>query len=66
MNSGRRREMTVTQLINALRRMPPRARVVVSDHDHNDEAGEFNGPPTGVSMAGEALRARGYGVVIRL
>lgn len=58
--------MRVAQLIARLRKMPSNAKVVVCAHDQNPEAGEFDGIPSTVYEAPEALRARGYSVVIGL
>lgn len=58
--------MTARQLINALRRMPPNGKVVVSDHDHDDESGQYNGSPRDVREATPAMKARGFDVVIHL
>ena len=58
--------MTVRQLIAALRKMPANAKVVVCDHDQDDESGEYNGSPGCVTEASATMRERGYGVVIRL
>jgi len=58
--------MTVQKLIALLRKMPPRTMVAVCNHDQDPEQGEFDGTPHGVAEAPDALKARGYGVVISL
>lgn len=61
--------LTVRRLISALKKMPQDAKVVIADHDHNDDIGEFNGPIPGPSFiwrASRAIRQRGYDVVIHL
>lgn len=58
--------MKVRQLIAALKKMPQDAKVVVCDHDQDDDAGEYNGSPHAVWLASEAMREKGYEVVIRI
>jgi hypothetical protein len=58
--------MTVRKLIALLKKMPPNGKVVVSDHDHDDQSGQFSGSPFTVREASDAMKARGYDVVIRL
>jgi hypothetical protein len=49
--------------------MPQNAKVVIADHDHDDESGQFNGPipgPSSIWLASPEVAKRGYGVVIHL
>lgn len=56
--------MTVRRLINALKKMPPRAKVCFVAHDQNPDDGEFDGAVSLVQEAPDAIKARGYEVVI--
>lgn len=58
--------LTAREMIQHLRRLPPDARLVVSDHDHDPDSGQFNGAPRGVDRASPAMKARGYDAVIYL
>lgn len=59
--------MTVAQLIARLQRLPQNARVGVSNHDQDDNAGELDGLVVDVVEASsEMKRLRQVGVVIRL
>ena len=57
--------MTVKQMIAALRRMPPGARVVFCAHDQDADAGEYDGFVNEVTEASPAMMQHGAGVVIR-
>lgn len=58
--------LTVKQIIAALKKMPPNARVVFCAHDQHDEIGEYDGFVSGVGEATpEAKRRHGAGVIIR-
>ena len=61
--------LIVRELIAALRKMPMDAKVVVADHDHDSDGGQYNGSiPTrnSVEVASPVMLERGYGVVIHL
>lgn len=58
--------MTVRRLIAALKTMPSGAKVVVCAHDQDPHQGEFDGEPRSVEPAPDAIRERGYQVVITL
>jgi hypothetical protein len=61
--------MTVRRLITALKKMPQDAKVVIADHDHDSEGGQYNGPipsPHSICVASREMKERGYGVVIHL
>lgn len=56
--------LTVRKLIAELKKMPPTAKVCWADHDHDYHSGEFNGPVALVHSASEAIRERGFGVIL--
>lgn len=57
-------KMTVRQLRRALAKMPQDAEIAWCDHDHDWDAGEMNGPVTQCVEAPQAIRAKGFGVVL--
>jgi len=58
--------MTVRKLIAELRKMPSTALVAVSAHDQDPAQGEHDGGVCAVEPAPQAMKDRGYGVVITL
>ena len=56
--------MTVHQMITVLKQMPPRAKICLVSHDQDPYGGEFDGEPRNIMEAPEALRERGFQVVI--
>lgn len=56
--------MTVRQMIAALKTMPPRAKICLVSHDQDPYGGEFDGEARNVMEAPQALRERGFQVVI--
>lgn len=61
--------MTVRDLIKALKKMPQDAKVVVADHDHDSDSGQYNGSipsASSIDVATPQMLDRGYGVVIHL
>lgn len=58
--------ITVKQMIAKLKKMPQSAKVAVCNHDQDAGRGEMDGTVSGIEEAPEALRERGYGVVINL
>lgn len=58
--------MTVRKLIAELRKMPATAKVCVCAHDQDPHDGDYDGGVLSVIAAPQALKERGYGVVITL
>ncbi len=56
--------MTVRELIRRLNKMPPNAKVAFCDHDQDWDRGEMNGPIQRCEEAPDAIKDRGYGVVL--
>jgi hypothetical protein len=58
--------MTVRKLIAELRKMPQTSKIVVCAHDHEPSLGEYDGLICNIFEAPQAIKDRGYGVVITL
>jgi hypothetical protein len=56
--------VTVEQLIAALKKLPPNAKIALVDHDQNYHAGEMNGALNRVEEAPPAIKLRGFGAVL--